>query len=191
MGEGGFDLAAYRRESMGGDPDRGLLVTFRYEPQQKDDGSFENVEYVNIWLSNSDQVDRPVTQQDRARFRTRYEAFLKNEELPDDGTPIKMCSLATPAIVAACKSERITTLEQLVEIPDERLQRAKLVAFKYRAKDWLLALKDHGHVAKMRSEIETLKAQIETLKSRNVDKREPKRRGRPPKVVEDDASDAA
>ena len=191
MSEGGFDVAAYRRGIS--DPDRGLLVTFRYEAVKQNDGGFKNVEYINIWLSNSDQVDRPVTEADRIRFKTRYEAFRAGEKEPDEGTPIKMCAFATPANVAACKSERIFTIEQLVETPDERLMRPKLIQFKYMCRDYLESQKRHGYVGELRAEIDKLKAQIKALEGKRAEKEEepPKKRGRPPKVKEADAIDTA
>jgi hypothetical protein len=195
MAEGGFDIAAYRREKAGGDPDRGLLVTFRYEAVKQSDGSYDNVEYLNVFISNIDQIDRPVTPADRVRFKTRYDAFKAGEVEPQEGMPIKMCAFATPANVAACKSEKIYTVEQLVETPDERLIRAQLITFKYMCSDWLKSSKNAGYMGQMREQIETLKLQVEALKNRLADRGEsvetPKRRGRPPKVKDEDASDAA
>jgi hypothetical protein len=190
----GFDMDAYRREKAGGDPDRGLLVTFRYEAVRKPDGEYDNVEFINIWMSTTDQVDRPVEPKDRIRFKTRYEAFRNNEKEPDEGMPIKMLAFATPANVAACKAEKIFTVEQLVETPDERLLRAHLITFKYMCSDWLKSSKNAGYMGQMREEIETLKLQLETLKTRLADKGEeqPARKpGRPKRIVTEDASDAA
>jgi hypothetical protein len=192
----GFDVAAYRREMTGIDPDKGLLVTFKHEAVKQNDGSFKDVEFIHIWMGNSEQIERPVTESDKIRFKSRYEAFKNNEAEPIEGTPIKMCAFATPADVAACKSERIFTLEQLVETPDERLLRAKLVNLKYRSRDWLEAQKRHGYVGELRAQIDALKAQIESLKSRLTDRgieepkpelevTAPKKRGRPPKVTTD------
>lgn len=195
MSEGGFDLAAYRREVSGGDPDRGLLVTFEHRAEKQNDGSFKNVEYIRIWLSNTDEVVRPVQPQDKVRFKSRYDSFKAGEEQPLEGTPINLCAFATPADVAACKAERVFTLEQLVETPDERLFKAKLVNFKYRSRDWLEAQKRHGYVGELRSQIDGLQAQVNMLKARLTDQgkdpevEEPKKRGRPRKV--EDAEHAA
>lgn len=188
MSEGGFDVVAYRRGIS--DPDRGLLVTFRYEAVKQNDGGFQNVEYINIWLSNSDQVDRPVSDQDRVRFKTRYDAFKAGEAEPDEGTPIKMCPFATAANIAACKAERIFTVEQLVETPDERLMRPKLVNFKYNCRDYIESQKRHGYVGELRAQIDKLQAQVKALEAKTGTKaEEPKKRGRPPKVKEEDATD--
>lgn len=188
--EGGFDIQAYRAAQS--NPDRALLVTFEYAARQKPDGSHENIEMIRIWLGRNDEICRPVTPQDKVRFRDRYDAFLKGETVPPDGTPIAQCALATPANVSACKAERIFTLEQLVETPDERLMRASLVSFKYKCRDWLEAQKRHGYVGEMRSRIERLERENEILKERlkadgkSAEVEAPKRRGRPPKVKDGD-----
>lgn len=186
---GGFDVQAWQRSQS--NPDKALLVTFEWAPVKQRDGSFENVEMVRIWLGRGDEIVRPVTPEDRVRFRERYESFRKGEEVPPDGTPISQCAFATPADVSACKAERIFTLEQLVEIPDERLQRARLLTFKYRCKDWLDAQRRHGYVGELRAKIEKLEAENLILKQRlkeegkSTEVEVPKRRGRPPKARTD------
>ena len=183
----GFDYEAYRQSKVpGGNPDKALIVTFGYEAKKKSDGTFVNVEMVNIWMDKNTEVRREVTPEDRVRFAERYAAFKAGQEVPIDGTPIEKCVFATPADVAACRAERIFTLEQLVETPDERLQRARLTNFKYRSRDFLEARERTGYVGELRDQIDALKAQIETLKERlwkpadeQASKRGP---GRPRKV---------
>lgn len=188
----GFDYAAYANQQKG-NPDKALLVSFEYAAQKKSDGSYENVEMIKIWLGKNDEIVRKVTPEDRVRFADRYDAFKKGEEVPLDGTPIAQCAFATPADVSACKAERIFTLEQLVETADERLQRARLVTFKYRCRDWLEAQKRSGYVGEMRERIQSLEAQIEVLKERLASQGKPteievkKRPGRPRKQHVEDA----
>jgi len=186
--DGGFDYKAYQQGKS--DPDRALLVTFEYAAVKQPNGDHKNVEMIRIWLGRNDEVVRPVTESDRARFRDRYEAFKKGEAAPPDGTPIAQCAFATPADVAACKAERIFTLEQLAEVSDERLQRAQLITFKYRAKDWLDAKNRHGFVGELRDRITYLEKENALLKEKLRDQgKDPavvvpvatKRRGRPPK----------
>jgi hypothetical protein len=193
MSEGGFDYEAHRR-NLQGNPDKALLVSFEYASEKKKDGSFENAEMIRIWMDKNQEVVRKVTEEDRARFSERYSAFKKGEEMPEDGTPIKMCSFATPADVSACKAERIFTVEQLVETSDERLSRARLINFKYMARDYLEAQKRTGYVGELREQIDQLKAQIEMLKERQKEPppvavaEVPKKRGRPKKVNDGDTA---
>lgn len=191
MSEGGFDYQAFQKQVRGSDPDRALIVTFEPHAVKQVDGSFKNVDFVRIWLSNTDEVVRPVTDADKVRFRDRWEAYQRNETPPAEGTPIAQCAFATPADVAGCKADRIYTLEQLVETPDERLKRSGLLTFKYRCRDWLEAQRRHGYVGELRDQIEALKAQIESLKEQNAQLKseddEPKKRGRKVRDAEDAA----
>jgi len=192
--EGGFDVAAYQRGQS--NPDKALIVTFEYAAVKQIDGSFKNVEMVRIWLGRNDEIVRQVTPQDRERFRERYESFKKGETMPPDGTPISQCAFATPADVSACKSERIFTLEQLVEVADERLQRAQLITFKYRARDWLESQKRHGYVGELRERISYLERENALLKEKLQEQGKDtevvvpvaKKRGRPPKVTNVDTA---
>ena len=181
----GFDYEAHRKMQQG-NPDKALLVSFEYAPEKQRDGSFVNVEMIRIWVDKNQEVVRKVTPEDKVRFADRYASFLKGEEAPPDGTPIRMCAFATPADVAACMAEIIYTLQQLVETNDDRLSKARLLNLKYAANDWLKAQQRHGYVAELREEINKLKAQIEMLKERQQPSVEtpeaPKRRGRPSKV---------
>lgn len=186
MNEGGFDYEAHRRNLMG-NPDKALLVSFEYAAEKQKDGSFNNVEMIRIWMDKNSEVVRKVTSEDKHRFKERYEAFRNNEQVPESGTPISLCSFATPADVSACKSERIFTLEQLVETSDERLARARLINFKYQARTWLEAQQRSGYTGELIAKIQHLEAQIEVLKERQGTPVEPakKRPGRPKKVITD------
>lgn len=194
--EGGFDVQAYQRGQNS--PDKALLVTFEYVAEKKIDGTFENVEYIRIWLGRNDEIVRKCTDQDRRRFADRYESFKKGEAQPPSGTPISQCPFATPANVSACKAERIFTLEQLVEIADERLQRPALTNFKYQCIDFLKSVQRHGYLGELRAQIQRQEKEIEILRERLADQGKDtsvaipaKRRGRPPKVTDGDPQVAA
>jgi len=189
MSEGGFDYEAHRRAIAGSNPDKALLVSFEYASEKRKDGLFDNVEMVRIWMDKNSEVVRKVTEADKVRFAERYAAFKKGEEMPEEGTPIRLCAFATPADVSACKAERIFTVEQLVETSDERLAKARLINFKYMARDYLEGQKRTGYVGELREKIQQLEAQVEMLKERagkeEVTETPKKRPGRPKKVVND------
>lgn len=194
MSEGGFDVEAYRRNQQG-NPDKALLVSFEWVAERDKSGEYQNVPYIRIWMDKNSEIVRKATEEDKVRFADRWEAFEKNEETPEDGTPIKEMPLATPANVAACKAERILTVEQLVETPDERLQRAHLINFKYVCRDWLEARGRNGYLKEMRDQIEALKAENQALKDKfreagipaEVKPKVTKKRGRPRKNVQEPA----
>ena len=181
-----FDYEAQNRLARGENPDAGLLVSFFYEPKQDQKGEWKETPFIRIWMDKDTEVVRPVEEVDKKRFKTRWQAFLEGEEPPEEGTPINKLAFATPANVAACKAERIFTVEQLLETPDSRLQKAYLLNFKYAAKDWFDAQKDVGHLKEMRAEIESLKQQLaaatERLASVKTEEEPVKKRGRPKRV---------
>lgn len=188
-----FDYEAHRRLQSGVNPDKGLIVTFRYEYSDK---LKKEVPYTTIFLSKNNTVDRPTTAEDKLRFKDHWDAFEKGETAPLQGLPIKQIPFATPAEISICKAERIYTAEQLVETPDSLLQRANLLNFRYRVADMLKQMTDSQHIVKMRDEIETLKKHIKVLQETNAklksgEEQEVKpRRGRPPRKVTDDDTDA-
>lgn len=186
-----FDYEALRRQQSGQNPDKGLLVTFAYKYNDK---LKSEIPYISIFLGKNDTVERPVTEDDKKRFSERWESFLKNEDAPPAGLPIKQVPFATPSDISSCKAEKIYTVEQLVETPDARLQRAHLLNFKYQCADMLKQLKDSNHIIEMREEIENLKKQLLAMKGQKVElvEEEPDlkpKRGRPRKVDGDTPGD--
>lgn len=155
----GFDYQAYRAEQSGANMDKALLVTFEYASEKQPNGAHKNVEMVRIWMGKNDEIVRKVTEEDKVRFAERYAAFKRGEEVPPDGIPIKEVPFAMPADVAMCKAERILTLEQLVETPDERLKRSPgggLMNLKYKAKDYLDAVHRSERVMETSQKIKKL-----------------------------------
>lgn len=185
-----FNHEAWRQEQQG-TADAGLLVSFHYEAiKNRETEEYENVPFIRIWVDKETEVVRAVTPEDKERFAARWAAFEKGEEVPAEGTPIKELAFATPANVASCKANSIHTAEQLIETPDDRLTRAKLVNFKYQVKDMMASQKDSSHVRHMREEmdhqkktINVLQEKIDALLAATEQEPEPpkKRRGRPPK----------
>lgn len=182
-----FDYQAHFEQQSGKNSDRGLLATFRYE-----NVNGENIPYINIFLGKNDTVDRPATDEDKKRFRARWEAFLEGANEPPEGMPINHVPFATPANISACKAEKIFTVEQLLETPDSRLQRAYLLEFRYKCGDMMKQLKDSEHIIRMREDLTKLTKMVKALEEQNIDlKRElserKKPRGRPRKKASDDA----
>lgn len=160
-----FDYETHRALQRGADPDRGLLVSFEYKAEEKD-GEYQNVPYIRIWMDKNTEVFRKVTEDDKRRFHDRWDAFERNEEAPPEGEPINMVPFATPANVAACKAEKVYTVEQLVETPDNRLQRAALLNFKYMCRDYLESKTRTNYIGEMRAEIERLNKTVALLTER-------------------------
>lgn len=191
-----FDYEHERMIRSGGNPDKALLVTFRYDIHPK---TKMEVPFVNIFLSKNNTVDRPATEDDKKRFPDRWEAFQKGEEVPPEGLPISQVPFATPAEISICKTERIYTVEQLVETPDSHLQRANLLNFRYRCADLLKQLQDSHHIVDMREQLEKLQSQMSAVLEKNAELKaeldeerstKPKKVGRPRKADGDVAGDS-
>ncbi|VVE00653.1 hypothetical protein PIN31115_02086 [Pandoraea iniqua] len=57
-------------------------------------------------------------------FRKMYEMYKDGQELPEDGTPLKMCTtLFTPAEIQNCLAVNVRTLESLADSNEEALMR--------------------------------------------------------------------
>ena len=186
-----FDYASMNVKAE--EADKALLVSFYYEAKKVGE-DYHNVPYIRIFVNKNSQIEREVTEEDKQRFHERWEAFQKGEEAPEDGTPVNLAPFATPANVAACKAERIYTVEQLVQTPDSRLARSYLTNFKYMCSDWLKQRRDGDQISLMRSELEALKAENAMLqeKFRDAGLQKPttkKKRRRRKKVNDGDLDD--
>ena len=93
-------------------------------------------------------------------YGKRYKAFVDGNEAPPEGTPVKEWASISPANLAACKVNKIYTVEQLAEAPDESLQRGGLVGLKYKAIDWLANNADSVVLSRLRDEVDKLKDQL-------------------------------
>lgn len=142
--------------------DKALLVSFEYVAKEVN-GEYQNVPHIRIFVNKNSEIFREVTEEDMERFSDRWEAFQKGEEAPEEGTPVNLAPFATPANVAACRANKIYTVEQLVQTPDSRLQRSYLTNFKYMCSDWLKEKAGAGQIQELRGEIEALKRENQML----------------------------
>lgn len=103
-----------------------------------------------------------------------YEAWKKNEELPVDGTPLKVWPVITPAQLKNCLAANVRTVEDLAAINAEATQRIGMGAqeLKLKAVTWLKASKDVGAVVQNNSalmtEVARLKAQLAAAEEKNA-----------------------
>lgn len=106
--------------------DRGLLVAFRWEKVQNHAKSaemgrpvFERKPFVRIQHigDQTTVIDRPIKtdgfDDDRRRFPRHWEAFLKNQRPPPEGTPISVLFPHQPEIVGNLQSQGIQTVDQM------------------------------------------------------------------------------
>jgi hypothetical protein len=111
------------------------------------------------------------------QYRKMYEFYKKGQDIPVEGTPIKMWPVATPAQVALLTSLNILTVEDLATLPDEGMRRIGMGAqdLKNKAMSWLMAANDKGKLttdmaqlkqqnAVLEGSVAALMAQLEELK---------------------------
>jgi hypothetical protein len=98
-------------------------------------------------------------------FERQYEQYLKGNELPRDGTPIKTWQMLTKDQINRCLACNIATVEDLEMVPDSGLSMMGLDARAMRdmARAWLKEGKEKGSVAK---ELADANARIVALEER-------------------------
>jgi hypothetical protein len=84
---------------------------------------FDNLEYVEIHVPGDRMtlVDRRVKEDDKRRWPNQYAAFKAEREQVADGYPLENWPGVDRAQVEELKHFRIHTVEQLANLPDERL----------------------------------------------------------------------
>lgn len=101
-------------------------------------------------------------------FRKMYEMYKDGKELPENGTPLRMCTtLFSPAEIQNCLAINVRTLEELASANEEALSRIGMGAraLKTRAVE---AMKT-GEGKESAMKVEALEIQLAELKQRNAD----------------------
>lgn len=125
-----------------------------------------------------------------SRFPMEWEAFKRNSQVVEVGTPLEMWPhpQLTKARAAEFKGLNIHNVEQLASISDSALDKLGMGARKLRedAKTYLDTAKGMAPINELKSENEELRQKLEALEGMINSQQEasddsPKRRGRPPK----------
>ena len=135
------------------------------------DGSFHNVEYVDI-ITPGDPKSLPrhkVTDAIRQLYPHQYEAFRRGLEMAPDGWPLEMWSVLNPAQVYHLKSLNIFTVEQLAQIADANLHQIPMGrTLKNQAQAALKAKQETDSVEAMRQKDELNQQAISSLEASNA-----------------------
>lgn len=124
---------------------------------------FEDVERIKIKIpgDNTSVVDRVVTAEDKVRFASRYENFIKNNEEKLEGTAIMLLPGISDSDVHNCKAMQVETVEQLSGLQERyinQLNNGRILVKK--ANKFLEGEKYSG---KLEHEIDKLKADNKKL----------------------------
>lgn len=96
-------------------------------------------------------------------FNTIYTNWLKGQEIPDVGTPVRTCPIFKPAEVKAILNANIRTLEDLETANEESLVRIGIGgrSIQARAREYMRAGKDVGAVSERVNELTQKLADLE------------------------------
>lgn len=130
------------------DDDKGQMVVFyprakhmKRASEEAGHAVYENLVYIKIESPGNrfSLVDREATDADKHRFSDRWRKFLENAEQVQEGTPLEMWPILTPAEVATYKAANVHTVEALCAVPDGLLYQLGLGARERRdkAQKWL------------------------------------------------------
>jgi hypothetical protein len=105
-------------------------------------------------------------------FHAQFEEWLKGNELPREGTPVKTWAMATKEQITRLIAVGLTTVEDLGQLPDSGLNQVGLDGRYLRdlARGWLKEATDKGANAKALADanvrIETQQSTIDSLQDR-------------------------
>lgn len=139
-----------------------------------------------------------------------YVAWKKGETMPESGTPLAVLNFLRPEDVKALKTEGVVTVEKLSELHEAEVSRMRVPTLRDKvrqAKLWLeaqdtnraaaKAAAQEAAIAEQADELKRLRDMVANLMNSDPDDepdidengdRIPKRRGRPPKIKEDEAA---
>lgn len=127
-------------------------------------------DHAESWLAKIEgQAQTGMYDYEWARdFKKMYEMFKEGKELPENGTPLRMCTtLFTPAEIANCLAVNVRTLEDLASANEEALGRIGMGAraLKTRAQESIKT----GEGKESAMKVEALEIQNADLKQKVAD----------------------
>jgi hypothetical protein len=155
--------------------DQTLFVQFFTRPQEQTFESekqgrpiYKDCVYIRIQAPGDSLniVERPMWEQDKARFPRQWLAFQAQEQQSVEGTPVQEWASIGASQAQELKAMGFHTVEQLANASDTQLQKIGMGGFGLRAKAqaWLASANDGALVQQQAAELERQKAEIEALK---------------------------
>ena len=185
-------------------------VEMTFKSTQAGHPVFEDRDFVEMIIpgNRGSIVHEQVNDEHKHRWPMHYAAFKDGKEAPLTGTPVEEWPPCSASMVAMLKLMNVRTVEQLAELPDDALLRIGMGAREFRAKAraWLAQAKDGAEldrttvalqmaddkIAALEKQVADLASKCEALMARQADDDapEPKRRGRPPKSLDERLAEA-
>lgn len=154
---------------------------------------FVQKDYIKvIQPGEKDVVDRPVKDLDKARWPTKWQAYLAKKEQSVEGTPLEHLFPDNPEIVATLRAQHVQTIQQLANLTDTASGNLQFGAdLRKKARTYLEGAEKgktfhalEQRIAEQDSTIRSLQEQVAQLVSQGDEPDSPRRRGRPPKTAE-------
>lgn len=150
-----------------------VFVRFRLEPHKNEAASLEagrpkydETEYLEIQVpgDRTTNVDRPVTDDDRKRFRRQYADWKAGVTQGESGTPLAQWPAVSRSEVEELAFWKVRTVEALASLSDSNQQNiGPIRGLVQKAKDFLEAAKSTAHLGKMREELDQRDAALLAL----------------------------
>ena len=184
--------------------DSGLYVEFYMQAEHRAFLSekegypvYEDVPFIKIMFpgNTSTVVDRPVkiegtydNPSDAERFPKQWAAFKSKSVQVNEGLPIDEYPPLSKSMAMTLKSMNIHTVQMLAAVNDNALTWLGAREMREKAKAYLELAKDSAASLKLQADNLHLKDEIAALKQQFAELSTEKRRGRPPREVEEDAT---
>ena len=152
------------------------IPRFFTKPVRLGDGSYVNVEYVEI-LTPGDNKASPVqkvTDRTRQKYGWHYDRFRRGLEVSREGVPLEMFPVLDPAQVMMLKAVNVFTVEDLAGVSDANLHRIPMgLTLRRDAQTWLKSKKEtdvidkqNQTMAAQQSNMQMMERQIAELAQR-------------------------
>lgn len=138
-------------------------------PGSRDTSDFVAEEWLKRMQQQAQNGTIPPTWVDA--FHQRFEAFKKNETLPEEGTPIKGWQLASPAVQQTLLQAGFRTVEELATAGDAEIRGigTGAITFREKARAWLDEAKTKGVSAEKIADLTQKIADLTDLTQRLLD----------------------
>jgi TPR repeat protein len=144
------------------------------ESSKQGKACYDDIEYARLTPPGGNLiVNKKVDEALINRFRPQYEAYKRDEEMPENGTHVRLWPIITPAEVKRCLEAQVRTIEAVAEMNENCIQKVGMGAraLKEKAINWLKSASEQGTVTEkmqqLKVEADDYRLQNEQLLARN------------------------
>jgi hypothetical protein len=143
-----------------------------FQSEQQGRPIFDDVPHIRIHIpgDKNSVTERPVTEQDKIRFASRWEKFLKGLQTADQGTPLEAWPVLSTGQVQEFKAMGVFNVEGLADMNDAFVQ--KFMGgneLRRKAQTFLKVSKDTAEAQRLATANHELTQRLATLEAQNRD----------------------